>query len=124
MIMTTQFKENNAIYQQIADRLKGDIMQGHYREEERIPSVREYAAMMEVNINTALRAYDALQQQGVIYNKRGLGYFVSAGAGESLLSEQRRSFVNVELPELFERMHALGVTMEEVVREYEKGASR
>ena len=49
------------------------------QEEERILSVREYAATVEVNANTVVRTYDYLQGQEIIYNKRGIGYFVSAG---------------------------------------------
>ena len=47
------FKESKAIYLQIADRICDEILLGQYQEEERIPSVREYAAMVEVNANTA-----------------------------------------------------------------------
>ena len=69
------FKESKAIYLQIADRICDEVLLGQYREEERIPSVREYAAVVEVNANTVMRSYDYLQSQEVIYNKRGIGYF-------------------------------------------------
>lgn len=46
------FKESKAIYLQIADRICDEVLLGQYREEERIPSVREYAAVVEVNANT------------------------------------------------------------------------
>ena len=52
-----------------------EILQGQYTEEERILSVREYAATVEVNANTVVRTYDYLQGQEIIYNKRGIGYF-------------------------------------------------
>ena len=68
------FKEAKAIYLQIADRICDEILLGQYKEEERIPSVREYAAIVEVNANTAMRSFDYLQSQEVIYNKRGIGY--------------------------------------------------
>ena len=57
-------------------------------EEERIPSVREYAATVEVNANTVVRTYDYLQGQEIIYNKRGIGYFVSAGAKDRIIALQ------------------------------------
>jgi DNA-binding transcriptional regulator YhcF (GntR family) len=75
-----KFKESKSIYLQIADRINDEILQGQYAEEGRIPSVREYAATVEVNANTVVRTYDYLQGQEIIYNKRGIGYFVSAGA--------------------------------------------
>ena len=43
------FKESRAIYLQIADRICDDILLGQYEEEGRIPSVREYASIVEVN---------------------------------------------------------------------------
>ena len=67
-----QFNENKAIYIQIAERIADEIMLGVYNEDERIPSVREYAARMEVNINTALRSYAYLEQTGVIYQRGNL----------------------------------------------------
>ena len=72
-----KFKESKSIYLQIADRICDEILQGQYTEEERILSVREYAATVEVNANTVVRTYDYLQGQEIIYNKRGIGYFVS-----------------------------------------------
>ena len=71
------FKESKAIYLQIADRICDEILLGQYPEEERIPSVREYAAIVEVNANTVMRSFDYLQVQNIIYNKRGIGYFVA-----------------------------------------------
>ena len=63
------FKESKAIYLQIADRICDEVLLGQYREEERIPSVREYAAVVEVNANTVMRSYDYLQSQEVIYKQ-------------------------------------------------------
>ena len=76
------FKESKAIYLQIADRICDEILLGQFGEEERIPSVREYAAIVEVNANTVMRSFDYLQSQNIIYNKRGIGYFVAPGARE------------------------------------------
>ena len=49
------FKESKPIYLQIADRICDEVLFGQYREEERIPSVREYAAVVEVNANTVMK---------------------------------------------------------------------
>ena len=67
------FEENNkAIYLQIADRICDDIMQGKYDSDNRIPSVREYAASVEVNANTVMRSYERLTSRNLIFNKRGI----------------------------------------------------
>ena len=97
------FKESKAIYLQIADRICDEILLGQYQEEERIPSVREYAAMVEVNANTAMRSFDYLQSQDIIYNKRGIGYFVSSGAKE-LIFHFVETFLKDELEHVFRQL--------------------
>ena len=121
------FKESKAIYLQIADRICDEILLGQYAEEARIPSVREYAAVVEVNANTAMRSFDYLQSQNVIYNKRGIGYFVATGARELILSLRRETFLKDELDQVFRQLYTLGVTDEELsgmYREFMKNQNK
>ena len=113
------FSTDKAIYIQIADRLCDEILTGKYVDDGRIPSVREYSVLLEVNTNTAVKSYDLLEQQGVIYKKRGLGYFVTAGAKEQILRERRREFMETRLPEMFRQMRLLGIGMEEVEKAWD-----
>lgn len=110
------FSNDKAIYIQIADRLCDEIMAGKYGDDERIPSVREYAVLLEVNTNTAVKAYEQLASSGIIYNKRGLGYFVTRGAREQVLEERRREFLEKRVPEFFREMEALGIKIEDIQR--------
>ena len=112
------FKESKSIYVQLADRICEDILQGKLAEDERIPSVREFGVAMEVNVNTAMRAYDLLQSQEVIYNRRGIGYFVSKDAAAAILAVRRKMFVENELPEIFRQMDLLGITVDDIARLY------
>jgi len=112
------FKENKSIYLQIAERLCDEILQGKYTEEERMPSVREYAALMEVTVNTALRSFDYLQSQDIIYNKRGLGYFVAQGARNKILGSRRKAFLNEEVYEFIHQLRTLDVPIERIVEIY------
>lgn len=114
-----KFKESKSIYLQIADRIIDEILRMVYPEEGRVPSVREYAAMVEVNANTVVRSYDYLQGQEIIYNKRGIGYFVSPGARERIIQLRRQSFLQDELPDMFRQIHLLGIPLEEIVAMYE-----
>jgi GntR family transcriptional regulator len=114
-----KFKESKSIYLQIADRIMDEILRMVYPEEGRVPSVREYAAMVEVNANTVVRSYDYLQGQEIIYNKRGIGYFVSPGARERIIQLRRQSFLQDELPDMFRQIHLLGIPLEEIVAMYE-----
>ena len=84
--------------------------------DDRIPSVREYAVMLEVNTNTAVKTYDELSRANIIYNKRGLGYFVTPGAREQIMQERRRLFMEQQLPALFRQMRLLGITQEELLK--------
>lgn len=112
------FKENKAIYLQIADRIADEILLGHYTEEERIPSVREYAAIVEVNANTVMRSFDYLQSQNVIYNKRGIGYFVAVGARKLILSLRRETFLKEELEYFFRQLATLNISADEIAAMY------
>ena len=113
-----KFKESKPIYLQIADRICDEILQGKYKEEERIPSVREYASTVEVNANTVVRSFDYLQGQDIIYNKRGLGYFVHTGARERILELRKEVFLRDELPEFFRQIKTLDIPLKEVEKMY------
>lgn len=106
------------IYQEIAERICDEIMLGVYREGDRVPSVRDYAAQMEVNANTAMRSYATLEGEGILESRRGLGYFVGKGAEQSILKARRRNFCDAIAPEFFRRMDALGYTMADISRMY------
>jgi len=112
------FKESKAIYLQIADRICDEVLLGQYREEERIPSVREYATVVEVNANTVMRSYDYLQTQGVIYIRRGIGYFVSADARSLILSLRRDYFLKEEADYFFKQIYTLGISADELAEMY------
>lgn len=112
------FKEGLTIYAQMAERLSDEILQGKYAVDEKIPGVREYSALLEVNVNTAIKAYDLLSSRGIIYNRRGLGYFVSPNAREIILQARREEFMQDVLPDFLRRMHQLGVSIETVEAAY------
>lgn len=108
------FSNDKAIYIQIAERLCDEILADKYKEGERIPSVREYAVLLEVNANTTVKSYDLLATDGIIYNKRGLGYFVSPGAKRQIRQARKREFMQERLPELARQMRQLDISVDEV----------
>ena len=108
------FTNDKAIYLQIADRLCDEILAGQYQDDARIPSVREYAVLLQVNTNTAVKAYDQLARDEIVYNRRGLGYFVTPGAREKILASRRSEFMQQRLPELFRNMKLLGIDIKDV----------
>lgn len=114
------FEENNkAIYLQIVDRISDDILQGKYDSDSRIPSVREYAASVEVNANTVMRSYERLTAKGLIFNKRGIGFFVSPDAKEKIIEEKSEDLMKRQLPPLFKLMNHLGISPDDLKKEYQ-----
>ena len=110
-----EYSEHKPIYLQNVDLMQEKILQGDWREEERIPSVREMGAMVGVNPNTIVRSYQLLEAQEIIYNKRGLGYFVKEGAVARIKENMKREFIATELPQFKAKAAMLGITKEELV---------
>ena len=114
------FTNDKPIYIQMADRLCDEILSGVYQDDDRIPSVREYAVLLEVNTNTAVKAYEQLAREEIIYNKRDLGYFVTKGAKKQILKARKTEFMKERLPELFRQMRLLEISMEDIVAAWER----
>lgn len=112
------FYNNQSIFIQIADRLCDKILSGEYLADERIPSVRELAVEMEVNPNTVMRSYERLQMNDIIYNKRGIGYFISPDAKAKILKIRRNDFMQETLPAIFNEMSLLNVSIDELSKAY------
>lgn len=109
-----EFNPNKAIYLQIRDSICERILSGELKPEDRIPSVREYGASIGVNPNTVMRTYEKLTQEGVIYNKRGIGYFISQEAKDLVLESSRKEFIENELPVMRRKMELLGLDPKEL----------
>lgn len=113
------FKEGQPIYTQIAERLTDEILAGAYRPETRVPGVREYSALLEVNTNTTAKAYDQLAQRGIIVSRRGMGYYVTPDAPRVIAEERRHDFRENALPDFIRHMKLLGITLDEVIKAYQ-----
>ncbi len=109
-----EFNEPRSIYLQIADQIRDRILQGEWRDGERIPSIRELAVELGVNPNTVTRSYQALLDWGVVVNRRGRGYFVSDRAAHRALATMREEFKRDELPRFVRTMQVLGIGIEDV----------
>lgn len=112
------FSDQQAIYLQIADFICEQIILDKWKPEERILSVRDLAAQMEVNPNTVMRTYEFLQQKDIIYNKRGIGYFVANDASEKIRTYRKERFLEAELPDFFKTLYLLDISMEEIHQRY------
>lgn len=113
-----EFKNNEAIYLQIADYISDRILVNKWEPDEKIPSVREMAGILEVNPNTVMRSYEQLQLAEIIYNKRGLGFFVSKEAVKNIKKIQQKKFKDYELPQFFKAISLLDISLEEIAEKY------
>jgi len=115
-----EFKDNEAIYLQIAAFVCENILTGKWAAGQKILSVRDLAVELEVNPNTVMRSYEFLQGLEVVYNKRGLGLFVAEDGFEKVKSYKKQNFVQQNLPEFFKNIYLLGISMEEIKQQYEE----
>lgn len=109
-----EFNDKQVIYLQIAEYAMDQILLNNWKTEEKLPSVRELAILIQVNPNTVMRAYEYLQQKEIIINKRGIGHFTVPDACAKISFIRREGFMKRELPELFRKMTMLGIGMEEI----------
>ena len=109
-----EFRDNKAIYLQIAEFICERILLREWAVGDKIPSVRELAVQLEVNPNTVMRTMEFLQQKDIIFTKRGMGYFVSDEAVEKILAFKKDDFLQNDLPLFFKNIQLLGIDFEEL----------
>ncbi|MEM7219315.1 MAG: GntR family transcriptional regulator [Pseudomonadota bacterium] len=111
----TQWEDSQPIYLQLRLLVLRRILSGSLAEDEALPSIRQVAADLRVNPLTVSRAYQLLTDEGLIYKRRGLGMFVSAGARERALVAERGRFLQQEWPELRRRIAELDLALEDLL---------
>ena len=112
------FYDNKPIYLQLADQIMDDVHTGSAEGGGRLPSVREYAARSGVNANTVMRTYTHLQQEGVIFNRRGIGYFYADDAPEKVKAMRLKQLLDKEIYLFMDRLIASGISPDEFKRIY------
>jgi GntR family transcriptional regulator len=106
--------QRQPIYQQLADILAARLIDGEPTEGQAMPSVRALASSYLLNPLTVNRALQALGDDGVLENRRGLGLYVTAGAREKLRATERQRFLESEWPRLRARLRRLGIEAEQL----------
>lgn len=119
-----EFKDKQSIYIQIADYVCEQILLGQWPLGERIPSVRDLAATLEVNPNTVVRTYDFLQGKDIIVNQRGIGYSATDNAQELIKAYLKERFLDSELPDFFKTMYLLDISVADLQSRYDTFVER
>ena len=109
-----EFNPHKPIYLQICSQIYEKILNGELKADDRTLSVRDLGIELGVNPNTIMRSYETMQNAGIIYNKRGIGYFITENAKDIVLSQMKEEFMNDELPELVKKMKLLGIGLNEM----------
>jgi len=113
-----KFSEHKPIFKQIADYMLDQVISAQWKEGGRIPSVREMAADVEVNPNTVARTYTLLSNLGIIYNQRGIGYFIELDAKQKAQDIKKKEFIDQVLPDLFNKMNLLEIDINQIKKYY------
>lgn len=113
-----EFHKNKPIYLQIVDVLSQRVVSKEWKEETKIPTVKELAKELEVNHNTLMRSLELLQSEDVLMSKRGVGLFLTRDSYKQALELMRRSFYEDQVPEFFGTMNSLKITLGELIDLY------
>jgi len=106
--------DRQPIYQQLADLLAAQLLDGDPNEGQAMPSVRTLATQHLLNPLTVNRALQALGDAGLIENRRGVGFFVAPGARERLRQAERERFLQTEWPRLRDKLRRLGIRADQL----------
>jgi GntR family transcriptional regulator len=114
--MSVTWNDTTPIYLQLKERVVAMMLDGVLKPGDALPSVRQVAADFQLNPITVSRAYQELADEALVDKRRGLGMYVNEGAPEKLLASERERFLREEWPAVVERIHRLGLRMEELMR--------
>ena len=101
------------IYQQIADSFKADILAGKYSEGDYLPSIRSLAMELKISVITTKKAYEQLEQMGLVTAVQGKGFYVNAQDSE-MLQEQHLRKVEASLSEAIQSARVAGISSGEL----------
>ena len=113
--MSAHWNDIHPIYWQLKERSVAMILDGTLPEGEALPSVRTVASEFQLNPITVSKSYQALVDEGLVENRRGLGMFVREGARRKLIDSERAKFLTEEWPAMLSRIEQLGLSVEELL---------
>lgn len=113
-----EFSSTQPIYLQIVNWVLEQILSENWKAGEKVMSVRELAVHFEVNANTVMRSYDYLQNNRILINKRGIGFFVAENAVEIIRTLRKKQFMDEEVPVFFKHLRLLNIDIQEIINLY------
>ena len=113
-----EFSSTQPIYLQIVNWVLEQILSENWKAGEKVMSVRELAVHFEVNANTLMRSYDYLQNNQILMNKRGIGFFVAENAVEIIKNLRKKQFMEEEVPVFLKHLRLLDIDIQEIINLY------
>ena len=114
--MNEFLSKEKSIYIQISEMIENDILRDILLEEEKVPSTNDLAKMYTINPATAAKGVNILVDSGVLYKKRGIGMFVSAGAKEMIMKRRKAEFYENFVRAIVEEAISLGITKADLIK--------
>lgn len=114
--LTLSFSSGVPIYRQIVQILSGKILSGALQPGDRIPSIRDVTAELNVNPNTVAKAYRELELAGLIETRRGMGCFVAErdDARHALTDEEKQRHLDTLFASLVTSAGMFGISEQDV----------
>jgi GntR family transcriptional regulator len=116
--------DGTPLFQQIADQLASDIVDGALAEGARVPSSNEFAAFYRINPATAAKGINLLVDDGILEKRRGVGMFVVPGARDRLITMRRNEFGRRLIDPLLTEARRLGISTDELIEMIAQSTSR
>jgi GntR family transcriptional regulator len=113
--MNVTFDDRQPIYQQVADIIEDDILNGTFRVDEQILSVAQFSQLFQINPATVVKGISLLVNEGVLYKKRGLGMYVSTDAKQKIQNRRRERFYKEMLSNLLVEADKLELTTGDII---------
>jgi GntR family transcriptional regulator len=110
------FDEGQPIFQQVAEMIEDDILNGTYQEEDQVLSVSQFVKTFEINPATVVRGFNMLVLDAILYKKRGLGMFVGKGAKEKIMSKRRERFYIDFMQKMLDEAYKLQLTKADLIK--------
>lgn len=103
------------IYMQISQMIEDDILSGHFKVDDKVPSTNEFAKMMQVNPATAGKGLNDLVVQDILYKKRGMGMYVTAEARDLIIAKRQQAFSQQMLPAFLQEAKRLDISLDHLI---------
>lgn len=111
MIIIDQ-RSRTPIFEQIKEQILGLINSGELMPDDKLPSIRQLASELNLNVNTVKHAFQELEIEKVIYSVPAKGFFVSQSAIENTIVIDNAT---TELNRIITSAKAKGVPYEKVL---------